>query len=84
MSRTIKRPLTYELAKSKCRLGTGETCCSFLASAAGGFICAYVNVGLRETIIARRIAESIRSRGGPCAYPLDDTSVAAEPTAPAV
>jgi hypothetical protein len=73
------RPLTRDLAKAKCRLGSGDATCSFLAANAGGFICAFVNVGLREAIIARRVAETMRARGGPCAYPLDDTSIAAEP-----
>lgn len=63
------RTLTDDLAKSKCGLGTGKTCCAFLAFG-NGWQC------LQDSMyIAQRLAAGTMNAQGPgCDNPLDDTS----------
>ena len=76
------RRLSKEEADRKCLLGQGTAGCSYLAKDAGGFFCAFVDVWLRAALNARRVAGTIKPRGGPCTDPFDVVSIAARVETP--
>jgi hypothetical protein len=58
--------ISYELARSLCRLGTGSPCCRYLAAGAEGFGCLKLDPKLKAKIDARVAAGTFNAKGDNC------------------
>jgi hypothetical protein len=58
--------ISYELARSLCRVGTGSPCCRYLAGDAQGFKCLKLDPGAKTHIDARVAAGTFNAKGDNC------------------